>query len=372
MESARQSRVSGLDCCKVLALYLVIFYHLTFRNSPDIFSGSPLPILEYALGTLMSCCVPLLFLVSGALSISRPVDLKGTLRRCGTVLVLTVFWTVFSLAVVLLLRREPMSPGEFFYTASQLEHGYIQHLWYMPTFLFLCLITPLMQSLRQHAPQVYRYGLVLLFVFTFGNLLLSDLEYLLRAVTGRLGHTGNRQFFWFTNFFVYHYWYAPVYYGIGTALLEHRQQLRRYRKWALLAIPVCMICLTVFALARSYVRGEIFDPVFNNYGSVFTLILTLSVAVLLLDVHPGPAFSRCMQSISNCSLGIYLIHWLLIEALLDYLPALTNTNRPAPLTALLVMALSWALTWCLMKLPPTRCLVTLSRNSGKHDRPAHT
>lgn len=116
---------------------------------------------------------------------------------------------------------------------------------------------------------------------------------------------------------------------------------------------------------RSYVRGEVFDPIFNNYGNIFTLILTLCVAVLLLDVHPGPAIARCMQSISDCSLGIYLIHWLLIEALLDYLPAVTNTNRPAPLTAILVMALSWGITWCLMKLPLTRRLLTLSRHGGK-------
>ena len=360
METVRSSRISGLDCCKALALYLVVLYHLTFRNAPDIFSGRFLPLLEYALGTLMSCCVPLLFLVSGALAVSRPVDLHKTLCRSGRVLLLTVFWALASLLIVLLLRRESMTPGAFFYTASQLEVGYIQHLWYMPTFLFLCLITPLMQSLRQHARSVYRYGLGLLFLFTFGNLLLSDCEYLLRYLTGHLGHTGNRQFFWFTNFFVYHYWYCPVYYGIGAFLVEHRAELRRYRKWALAAIPLCGVCLTVFALARCHVRGDVFDPVFNNYGNVFTLILTLCVVVLLINVEPAPRVRRWMKSLSDCSLGIYLIHWLIIEALLDYLPALTNTNRYAPLTAFVVMLLSWGLTWCLSKIPLVRTLLSVS------------
>lgn len=360
METARSSRISGLDCCKALALYLVVLYHLTFRNAPDIFSGRPLVLLEYGLGTLMSCCVPLLFLVSGALAVSRPANIKRTLRRSGRVLWLTAFWTVASLLIVLALRQESMSTGTFFYTASQLQVGYIQHLWYMPTFLFLCLITPLMQSLRQYSRNVYRYGLGLLFLFTFGNLLLSDCEYLLRYLTGHLGHTGNRQFFWYTNFFVYHYWYCPVYYGIGAFLVEHREALSRYRKWALAAIPLCAVCLTVFALARCHVRGDVFDPVFNNYSSVFTLILTLGVAVLLINVKPGAKVSRCMQSISDCSLGVYLIHWLLVEAMLQYLPALTSTNRFAPITALAVMGLSWGLTCILSKVPLVRALLSVS------------
>lgn len=360
MNAVPSTRVSGLDCCKALALYFVILYHLTFRNAPDVFSGQPLALFEYGLGTLMSCCVPLLFLVSGALAVPRPVDLRKTLRRSGRVLLLTVFWAVTSLLVVLALRREAMSPGAFFHTVSTLQVGYIQHLWYMPTFLFLCLMTPLFQSLRQHAQTVYRYGLALLFLFTFGNLFLSDCEYLLRACTGHLNHMGNRQFFWYTNFFVYHYWYAPVYYGIGAFLVEHRAQLLRYRKLALAAIPLCAVFLTVFALARSHVRGEVFDPVFNNYSSVFTLILCLSAVVLLINVEPAPLIRRCMRSLSDCSLGIYLIHWLLVEAMLDYLPMLTNTNRFAPLTALAVLALSWGLTYCLSKIPLVRELLTVS------------
>ena len=360
MESFSKPRISGLDCCKALALYFVILYHLTFRNSPDIFSGRPSELLEYALGTLMSCCVPLLFMVSGALSLNRSVDLKRNLRRCGQVLFLTVFWTLFSLAVVLALRGQRLSPTEFFSVASGLEVGYIQHLWYMPTFLFLCLMTPLMQSLKQHSRQVYRYGLSILFLFTFGNLLLSDLEYLLRWMTGHLGHTGNRQFFWYTNFFVYHYWYAFIYYALGAFLTEHREALRKYRWAAVTAIPLCMLLLTVFALARCHVRGEVFDPVFNNYGSVFTLILTVSAAVLLLNCRPGQILSRGLKSLSDCSLGIYLIHWLIVEALLDNLPALTGSNRFAPVTAVGVLGVSWAISWCCSKIPGVKNLFTVS------------
>jgi surface polysaccharide O-acyltransferase-like enzyme len=262
--------------------------------------------------------------------------------------------------VVLALRRERLSLREFVSVASSLKMGYIQHLWYMPVFFVLCLLTPVLQALRQHSPQVYRYGMVILLVYTFGNLLLSDLEYLLRWVTGHLGHTGNREFFWYTNFFGSHYWYAFVYYGLGVFLVSHREDLPRYRVPALVAIPLCMGCLTLFALARCHVRGETFDPVFNNYSNIFTLILTAAILTLCLECRPGPRLCRWSQSLSRCSLGIYLLHWLIIEALLDYLPGLTSWNRLAPLVAIPVLGLSWGLTWCFQRIPGVRCLFSLS------------
>jgi len=100
--------------------------------------------------------------------------------------------------------------------------------------------------------------------------------------------------------------------------------------------------------------------VFNNYGDPFTLILTGAVSILLLGARPGPKLQAAARSLSDCSLGIYLIHWLLIEALLDHLPAVTDAVSLSPLTAILVLGLSWGLTWCLMRVPLIKNLFTAS------------
>lgn len=371
------ARVAGLDVIKVLALYFVVLYHLTYRNAPDIFAGRVMDYIEYALSTLMSCCVPLLFLVSGALALRKPVNIGQSLRRSLWVLGLAVFWAVVSLFMILLLKREPMGPKAFLSTINNLTVGYIQHLWFMPTFFFLCLITPILQSLKTSAPKVYRYGLMILLVYTFGELLLSDLEYLLRWITGHLGYHGNREYLWYTNFFGSHYWYAVLYYALGAFLLEHREALKKYRSYAIVLIPVSVGFLTLFGLARCHVRGEVFDPVFNNYSNVFTLLLTVSVVVLLLEAQPGGRLGSAVRSIASCSLGIYLVHWLLIEALLDYLPVVTSTNHFAPLTAAAVLAVSWGISWICMKVPAVKHLFTASnrwiktgfRTSRKKEHP---
>ena len=309
-------RIAGLDLMKSLGLYLVVLYHLTFRNPPDVLSGRLLPILIYGLGTLMSVCVPLFFTASGALSLRRPVNLRKNIWRCVHLAVLTVCWAAVSL------------------------------------------LMPVLQGLRSGSKQVYRYGLCLLLLLTFGNLFLNDLEYLLRWLLGRTGHTGTRQFFWYVNYFGGYYWYSLAYLALGAYLCDHLQELSKYRRPAAAVILLCGGFLTLFAMARCQVRQTVFDPVFNNYGDPFTLLLTGAVSLLLLTCHPGKRLQRATKSLATCSLGIYLIHWLLIEALLDYWPALVRFTAVAPLTAVVVLGISWGLCWLLLKVPFLRNFFT--------------
>lgn len=353
-------RIAGLDLMKVLGLYFVVLYHLTFRSPPDVFTGGVGDILIYGLSTFMSICVPLFFTTSGALALRRPMNLRKNTLRCVHLGLLILFWTTASLLIVLALRGEQMSPWEFLAAAEELRVGYIQHLWYLPTFLFLTLLLPVLHGLWSGSKKFFRYGFFLLLIFTFGNLFLNDLEYLLRWILGSTGQTGTRLFFWFINFFVYHYWYAVCYLGLGALLMEYRETLLNHWKAALAVIPVCMGFLTLFALARCHVRGEIFDPIFNNYGDIFTMIMTIAVSILLLKLQPCDLIRRCAASISTCSLGIYLVHWLIIEALMNFLPSVTDAVAFAPLTAVAVMGLSWGISWVFLKIPLVGNLFTAS------------
>lgn len=360
MSSAAKQRIAGLDLMKALGLYLVVLYHLTFRSFQATLTGGPRAVLLYLPATFMSICVPLFFTASGALSLTRPLDLKKNTLRAVHLAVLTVFWTLVSLTVVLALRGEKTGLREFLSIAVDLRVGYIQHLWYMPTFLFLTLLLPILHGLKNGNARIYRYGVILLTVFTFGNMLLNDVEYLLRWLLGKTGRSGVRYFFWYVDYFAYHYWYAPIYLILGAFLMEHREALRRRRRLAICAIPVCVLALTVFALARTAQRGMAYDPIFGNYGDPFTLVLTAAVGLLLLAWEPPDWLRRAAKSMADCSLGIYLLHWLIIEALLCWLPAVPAAIAWSPLTAIPVLALSWGLTWLLRKIPVVKELFTAS------------
>ena len=354
----QRGRIAGLDVIKSLGLYLVVLYHLVWRYVPDVLGGGAKAYGVYFFTTFLSCCVPLFMMSSGALSLTRPVDLKRNGLRCAHLVVVFLVWAAVELPIVLLLRGERATVLQGIEMVRNLHYGYVQHLWYLPTYLFLLLILPMLRSLREGSRRVYVYGAALLAVFTFGNTLLNDIEYLIRYITGNLGYAETRQFFWYVNFFTFRYWYAPVYLVLGAELLDRREALSRYRGSALAVILLCMTALTVIGIARSHVQEYHYDPVCYNYGDPFTMALTVAAEALLLPLEPAGLLRRATESLSKCSLGIYLIHWLLVEAMRRFLPGFITRIVFAPLTALAVLGISWSITWIGMRIPGVKWLFT--------------
>ena len=353
-----KNRIAGLDLCKLLGAILVIYYHLVFPYPPDVVSpGFRLGYVPYMLSAGMSICVPLFFASSGALTLRKDADLGGNIRRCIHLFFLLVFWALFSLGLILLMRGQWYGVKEFILILRDLRVGYIQHLWYMPSFLMLILLAPVFQALRKQNRKVLYYFTCVIFLFTFGDKLLNDAEYVARWVFGKTGYSGYRSFFGYTNFFVYHYWYMFVYFVLGYVLLEKREDLRKYKKWVILSIPLMLLCLGVIAVARSKVRLEVFDPVFNNYQSPFTLVLTSAVILLLLWWEPPKWLVKLAGSLSQVSLGVYLIHWLLIEAVKSFLPALMGNHAAAPVLTVMIFILSYLISLGISKVPAARKLI---------------
>lgn len=354
---ARARRVYGLDLVKLLGLFLVIYYHIEWQYSPDILtSKNPGNYIVVFLQTFLAICVPLFFMASGALTLSRPVDLrKNTLRFLHMVL-LTAFWAVCCLGVVLALKGERVSLREFLSLASQLKIGYIQHLWYLPCFLFLTLMSPILCALKEGNRRVYRYFIGLIALFSFGNPLLNNLEYILRMLLGKTGYSGWRYFFWKVDFFQYHYWYMFVYFALGGYLMEHHSIKRKH----LLPIGIFagMAGLFLIALADCRVRGEAYDYVFNNYSSVFTLLIAGCVFVLLLNAEAPRWLKSVAASVAKCSLGIYITHWLVWGAFVRLLPdIMKNMVYAIPMT-FVIGGISWGITALGLRIPLVKNLFT--------------
>ena len=362
---AQSKRQHGLDGMKVLGMYLVILYHVVFPHMPDVVDApTAAGYLRYFLETFLGCCVPLFFMVSGALALRNPVDLKKNCRRCLHLLVITVIWVFVALTGMLLIRREWTGWREFFAIAWELRVGYIQHLWFLPCFLFVCLFTPVMGALKFQAPKVYRYLMILMAVLTFGNVLLNDGEYLLRWGLGKLdGRNWDRRFFWYSNFFGVYYWYSLVYYALGDWLMTHGNQWLQ-KKWKLiLVIPLCMVCLFFTSMARSRVGLVTYNHVYYNYSSVFGMGISGVLFLMIRDWQPEEKMGKIAASLAECSLGVYILHWLVLELLRQLFPTMMETTVLFPMIAVGVLAVTWGIVWVCKKIPLVRRMFTLS--SGK-------
>lgn len=354
-----KERIPGLDLIKSLGLVLVIYYHITWQYPPDILtSRNPVDYVFYWLQPFLSCCVPLFFMVSGALSLTRPVKLKKNSLRCLHLLLITMVWVVICLLVVLWLKGERVSLGEFLRMGRDLRVGYIQHLWYLPNFIFLSLMAPVLYTLKSGDRRVYWFFIGLIGLFAFGCTLFNDGEYFLRWMLGKTGYTGYRYPFWYVDYFAYHYWYSFVYFALGAWIVENREKLAGKHRVLALSIPCSLTALFLLALATSRVKGWVYDPVFNNYSSIFTLLLSFSVFALLVDRKPGKTVAAVAASLSECSLGIYILHWLIWGGFVRLMPeVMKNVTIAWPMTAVILL-LSWGVTWLMLRIPFVKNFVT--------------
>lgn len=359
-------RLAGVDIIKTLGLLLVIYYHIVWQYTPDIVtSTSPANYLIVYLETFLAICVPLFFMASGALSLSRPVNLKKNTLRAVHLLIITLCWVVICLGVILLLRHQRVSLREFISIGENLQVGYIQHLWYLPCFIFLTLMLPVLSALKTANRKIYRYFILLIAVFSFGVPLLNHGEYLLRLLLGKTGYTGYRYFFWKVDFFKYHYWYAFVYFALGGFLVERKKKQR----FIWLGIPLGMTGLFLIALSSARVRGSAYDFVFNNYNSIFTLLVAVAVFALLIHTKPHMLLRRVTASVAKCSLGIYVVHWLVWEAFVQLMPEIMKSLAWGIPMTFVIGGISWGITWLGLRIPMVKNLFTAAPAwVGKYSR----
>ena len=362
-----QERQHGLDLIKVLGMYLVILYHVLYPYMPDVVNApTGVAYLRYYLETFLACCVPLFFMASGALSLRSPTDLRKNTRRCIHLAVIMVIWVFLALGGMLLIRRQWPGWSEFFAIAWELRIGYIQHLWFLPCFLFLCLITPVLSALKFRAPRIYQYLMVLMTILTFGDLLLNDGEYILRWALGKTdGRTWDRSFFWYVNFFGIYYWYSLVYYALGDWLLNHGSALPLKKGQLIAVIPVCMALVFLGAMARSRVGLVTYNHVYYNYKNIFVLVIASAVFLLLKDMKLGERTQRVAASLAQCSLGIYILHWLVLEALRQLWPGIMAKTVVFPFAALGILLITWGIVIVARKIPVVRGLFTTASPKKK-------
>lgn len=115
----------------------------------------------------------------------------------------------------------------------------------------------------------------------------------------------------------------------------------------------------IYAYAMSKVNNKTYSNSFN-YGSIFMIfIMTGIFAITNFYIDKGYFYNKTITSISKNSLGIYLIHKIIIDIINVHL-SIFNTTFMLRLTKIaLVLIISWWITLLLNKIPKIKELVKL-------------
>lgn len=324
----------SLDALRVIATFSVVLLHVSAKAWAKEPIGTAPWVTATFFDSLVRWCVPAFVMISGSLLMesNRPSRVRG---RIFKIALLYLVWSgIYSLI--------DWSETENWHHA--LKHFVVghYHLWYLYMICGIYLILPLLKLLTKKKVYLQYFALL---AISFNSIipqviglmsLYSDrwshiLEYALRevGVSAVLGYSG----YFVLGYLLHHY-------GISG------RKRRIVYLLGIIGVAATFLGTKCYSEATMKLQG-----VFFSYFAVNVLAAGIAVFVLFTNWKPPQKWGRYLGIASGYSLGVYLIHPMVLDAMRIAAPYLPETII---LRTLLVFAVSAGLTGVLRSIPVIR------------------
>ena len=298
-----KERVFGYDALKAISAFLVVLYHVFLMDFGYKEGEYYYPTISLVLWLFIACSVPLFFMVNGALTVRRNYSFKTSMVKTGRLLFIGIFWGLI-LRLFFVVRYQDFS---VFSTIS------ITRYW----FFFTLALLYILQFFLNKAPdwcKVLLIAALLMFPF-LTNLVWDVIIFVNPSVTmPSWGHSGI-----FTL-------YSLVYLYAGDYFSRHR-----YGKlFSILCLVIGLSLLTFEATAVTNHTHKQFDVGSYCLPTIGALLLSIAMFLLVKDWTPkSNVIRQVFTFFGNNSMGIYVIHILLLVVVRGLIPELkTMTFHP--------------------------------------------
>lgn len=321
-------RVQYLDTLRAVAIVAVVTIHVV----PVGWQHWPVDSERWQAAniwdSLARFCVPIFFMVSGALFLdpSRHVTFSSIGKKSLPKIVVPflVWSTVY--AIVTLLRTDNWFEWKSFLRDVALGH---YHLWFLLTIFGLYLVTPVLRTVVMRR-EVAWYFVGLSVVFAMLLPLLTHLPVVGTTVDGLIGKTKIELPLGFSVYFVLGY------------LLATSKPSRRLVVWWC-TIGIAAVIFTV--LATDYLSARRSRPVDIFYDYLTPNVCAVAIAVFLFAKWRGESRkverpqSKWVKSLAKYSFGIYLVHVLVKDLYRDFGITIDMFTPLLSVPALVIMVL---------------------------------
>lgn len=283
-------RIYYLDTLKVVAIFAVVLIH---SASTPLYTMSPDDALfAYAnlLDSVARFCVPVFFMASGAVLLSRDYDIADFYRkRLSKIIPVLVFWSVLYVAFRVLVNGEPFEPMK---TVMSFFGGHIYyHLWFLYIIVIMYLLAPFMRRLILAITP--KEAFLLFLVWLALAVVLPHLE----SVSGLKFGFAYRELGAFCGYFMLGYYLSKTEFD---------------RSFAALAV-FAVASVTIFYLTGvfSLQKGELFGA-FYDYSSPLVFIQGVSIFLAFKAFDGAKPFVH-VAKLAPLVFGVYLLHPIVLE-----------------------------------------------------------
>lgn len=344
-EKMKNNNLLWVDFIRVVATFFVIVVHTC---SSTIGKYNELQVSDWWTGNVYASvarvCVPLFFLLTGYLLLDKDEPIKVFfIKRTSKVILPLVVWSI----LYILWNRyygnaKPITFSSF---ASSILAPAHFHLWFLYAIIGLYLYMPILRVLVRNSTKELLYYFVALWFIAVAVIpfvekttqISSQID--LKMISGFVG------------------------YLVLGHLLGKVRITRRYFSYAVL-VAVTMVAITAVGTSLLTARDYgILNKYFYGYLSPNVILMAVSSFIVLkyLSEQSKLFFNNnkvksSIQTISSASLGIYLIHIMVLDVLYNgtfgfsLSPASFSIIYSIPITAIAIFLVSFILIYMLKKI----------------------
>ena len=336
-------RILAFDVMRVVAAFAVVWQHIGGQGWPDSFPSSEWEARNVIV-SFAQWSVPVFFMISGALFLSpdKPLDIKRLYRKN----ILRIVYAFLFWSAIYVIYTEGL---------GNLKIAFVSVLkgpapfWFLKSMIGIYIFVPVLKTIAENR-QVFRYFVMVAVILTFVVSQLLDHIGIFSAermvlLNDYLDTFGIKSLGVVTYFILGYYLYS---YSLGKRM--------RYTIYVL-----GILSFFLSAIGTHYFSHRVGSPFYLFYDDMhpFTFIEAVAIFLFIKDHADGcpPSIRRYLIVVSNCSLGIYLVHPLMMVLLNDQLAFNSSTLDPhyfPPIFATIVFILSFVVVRMVSFVPGLR------------------
>ena len=320
MLNDKVKRYYYLDILKFIAIVLVCMYHFNKDNNILYSQSMSLDTMWHRfLFGINSICIPIFFMVNGALLLNKKLSIKEYSKKFIWIIIQYFFWRTVTIIIISLYKgvnifsSEYMNMSFFLGNSGKVD---LNHLWFIPTLIGIYFIVPFIKKVyddieNKESYNTIKYLLIALFMLCFISNFLDAIKLIIPPIK-------SIDFKLLSIFNPFVKLVGPMlFYFIIGGLLHKNIGKRRKVKNPILILMFLIGAIMLFLkwILFSMKTGTTYDNVYNGYATISTLMMAISIFLIISKLpqsrmENSKILSSFIKVIGNNTLSVYYFHWI--------------------------------------------------------------
>lgn len=353
-EMNNKKRYDNIDLLKFIAIFMVITLHVPLYFTDFIKTQNIENFIQFSF-RLISEGVLIFIFVNGFLIINKPFDLKKHIKKVIKVFFIMIFWGIINVIVFSLIRNETLSINKIIKETLNLKftHLYSGHLWFLQNLISLYIFFPIIKIVHDSNKKVYNYLAITMIFFSVGINFLNSICQLIcklsniENLSAMILNNFNKINPYINNMFL-------CYFIIGGIVFE-KKNIFENKKNVFYAVMLGLISW-IIAIAFGYTMSKLNNKTYTenfNYNQIYLIITIIGLYALstLYINKNNNLLNRFITSVGKNTMGIYLIHCIILEILKKYINIWNASFFQRLVISFDVLIISWLISIMIMKIP---------------------